>query len=250
MARHFYWPRTPEYAIPWVAGPTLYALLGAFGLPGGKLIDLGSVPNNLAAHFLVLVLLFALNTLFLWLHLRPQFLTWSTARGRFWGTLGILTLGNLVLSGAVLLLRGDATLSLDPAEIDWLFTLHCIDLGLLGLTVALLVSAVWKTEEPGVSNLRLERENTLMLVSRLQSGTINRDEFNDLRPTLAQLEDSARPLAARLSESDLALLAIWRKSSRELHDLLQGKDFSGLRQLRQDHQESVNSALRELSRTQ
>jgi hypothetical protein len=232
VSKFLCWPTSPEYAIPWIAGPVLYVLLGALGLPGGKNIGLGSVPASAGGYFLAMFLLLGLDALFLWTILRPMFLTWGTARLRFCGTFVLLTVSNLLLWGAMLWARGRARLSFDLADLDWTQTLQDLDLGLLGLTAVLLVSAVWKTEEPGVSNLRLERANARRLLSRLQEGTIERDEFNDLEPTLAQVEESARPLAAHLSGPDVDLLRTWRGAARQLRDALRGLDYNDREEIR------------------
>lgn len=246
LFRYVYWPRSPEYAIPWIAGPVLYLLLGVFGLPGGKSISLGSVPTNLSGYVLAMLLLLGLNALLLWIHMRPQFLTWSTGCKRFWGTFLFLAVGHLLVWGFVLLMQGRAQLAL--SNIDWSFTVEHIDLALLGFTVVLLASAVWKAEEPGVSNLRLERDNARRLIGRLQDSTLESEEFRDLEPTLKQLEESARPLAARLTGPDLDLLRAWRNAGKDLLGQVQGLDANDIARIRRDAAQVISQAVKDLAR--
>lgn len=193
------------------------------------------------------IFLLPLNALFLWIHLRSQFLTWRSGRRRFVGTFILLTAGHLVAWGVVQAIRGHVRPVHGERDVDWARTVEQIDLALLGFTVVLLVTAIWKTEEPGVSNLRLERENARRLIGMLMEGTLQADDFRDLEPTLKQLEESARPLAARLSGADLDLLRLWRTAAHDVLAQIEGKDLNDMARLREEANVTLTKARVNLS---
>jgi hypothetical protein len=250
LSRYVYWPRKPEYAVPWILGPLLFLLLGTFDLPGGKPFGLGSVPASLSGYFLAMLLLTLLNGLFLWIHVRPQFLTWRTGCRRFFQTLLLLTVGHILVWGAMLLIRGHARFAYNLSSEDWSFTVKQVDLALLAFGIVLLSSAVWKTEEPGLSNFRLERDNAQLLTVKLRDGTISGQEFLDLAPTLKQMEESARPLAARLSGPDLVLLQAWRTAGKVLCEQIENKDVNDIELVRSEAKSAIDSAAQALARVE
>lgn len=243
---YIYWPKAWEYAVPWAAGPALYIVLGAFDLPSGRPIMVARVPTSLQG--LLLAFLLALNALFLWIHLRPQFLTWRSGRRRFVGTFILLTAGHLLVWGLVQCIRGHVRPAVVPSNVDWRITLEQAGLALVGFWLVLLVTAIWKIEEPGVSNVRLEREKAKELIGKLTANTLSRQEFRDLEPTLKQFEASAGSLAARLEGADLDLIRSWREAAQNLLPLLEGKDFNDVARLHEEANQELTQASARLAR--
>jgi hypothetical protein len=250
VKRFLYWPTSLEYAFPWIAGPPLYLVLGAFGLPTGKGAGLGSLPSTLGACVLTMVLLLSINGILLWTHMRPQFLTWGIARTKFCGTFLLLTVIYLVLSGVILVALGRAGMALlEPAGIDWKFTAQCVSFGLLGLWVVLSASAFWKTEEPGVSNLRIERSRAIRLVDLLHKGKLQPEEYRSLVPTLRLMLASAESLIGRLGGADLELLSAWRTAAKSLVPEIDGLAYADINVIRPQLDCVLQEALAKLKQT-
>lgn len=222
----FYWPSSREYAVPWLVGPAVFFVLAAFGIAGGKPPTIGPLPHTIAGYLLVSVLLLVFNSVLFWTHVRPQFLTWRIARRPFLGTYLLLNLAYLAI-WALTVIAGDAAFTLTDA--DPVLILENMALGFAGLTPALLASALWKTEEPGVSNLRVARNNAKRLLHKTVEGSLEEREYPALRRSLASIATDSEPLLGRLRlRQEFQLLNGWKKAAARATTELDGKAYHDL----------------------
>jgi hypothetical protein len=242
-----YWPSRKEYSVPWILGPAVFFVLTAFGAAGGKPPSLGSPPPPTFIGLLLLgLLLLGFNAMLLWAHLRSQFLTWKIAREPFLGTLAALVSFYLAAWAVILLWRGEAKIAIDTT-LDPIFTLQCLDLGLTGMVPALLLSALLKSEEPGFTNILIERDNALRLLRRLAEGTLEPGEHRALSRALDQLRASAEPLLGRVrTRRELLLLKAWDQGAGQLADHIRGLGYHELMSARTRMQAQLTEAMAKL----
>jgi hypothetical protein len=217
----FYIPRR-EYAIPWFVGTLLSFVLALFALPAAKLADLSNVPRSAGSYAAATALVMALNAVWLWAHMRPQFLTWQTGRKLFAGTFITLTLVYLLIFAIVLVARGQAVPSLQHP--DAVFTIQCALLVAIAMFGVLGVSAIWKLEEPGISNVMHQRSKALRLAASLLSQKATSDEYRELAKTATALAESTRNLNTQLARKlDSELCASWEEAATMIAVTLTGK---------------------------
>lgn len=216
----FYWPSSPAYAWPWGIGLFVFFVLAAFGVTGGKTPGLGSFPPTMAGYFLMSALLLVFNAILFWTHVRSQYLTSRIAGGPFFGTYTVLTLTHSLLWGLIVLFEGT---ELAWKDADPVLTLQNVALGLAGLTPALLVSSLWKSEEPGVSNLRIARENAISLLSDFLKDRLREDEYPALKKSLQSIATDSEALLGRVRlPEERRLLEIWKKAAKSGNETLSG----------------------------
>ncbi len=246
--RVLYWPTNRHYAIPWLVGGAVFPALAAVGVAGGKPPSLGYVPATLAGYVLVLALVLVFNAVLFWVHVRPQFLTWPMARCPFFGTYIMLTLAYIFLWGLLQMITGRAELVLGNG-VDPAFTLHNLILGVAGLTPALLASSLWKSEEPGVTNLQVARENVIRLLRDLLDGRLQEGEHRALGQALRVIATDADTLQGCLRlEEEYRLLQVWKRAADSLKAEVLDTAYEDLMSRRERLKSSFESMLGELKK--
>jgi hypothetical protein len=219
--RWIYVPNSKEYAIPWLAAPFLSFILTIFDVPKGKAAALPMTRLTTVLYFLTIGVLAILNALLLWSNIRTQYLTWATARRPFVGTYVMLTASYLASYAVIVVLVGRAKPSI--ASPDMGYGLQCVTLAMLTLTAALGISGVWKSEEPGFGNLRLQRRRAQHLLDSLIAAppSISTDEYQALIDVLAQVVATSASVKGQVSDdSDFALIRIWSAACDKLNQAI------------------------------
>jgi hypothetical protein len=245
MRKWFYWPASREYSIPWILGPLFFFVLSAFGVFGGS----GQEPTlrSPGSYFLLILLLLGLNAMLLFSHIRAQFLTWGFAHRPFFGTFCALTLTYLLLWGAILVARDQADLALNHG-FDFVYTLHCIAYGLIGLVPSLSLTALLKSEEPGVTSVRNERKTAQRLLSDLLAGRLQEGDQKVLQSSLEQIQGSANSLLGQLrTREEQNLLEIWKKAAKKAGTQVANQGYRELNDLPSQVKDEVASALNDLN---
>jgi hypothetical protein len=143
----FYWPMSPEYAIPWALGPSLFITLGALGFPNAQLQRFQGELRPATVSGAIIVLGSVLNFTLLLQHTRSALLTWRIAVRPTLGTLLALSALYVTIWG-VIIVSGDAVgcAICSRGSTEWDVTLHVCAGAVQVLTSVLLVSAFWKAE--------------------------------------------------------------------------------------------------------
>lgn len=218
----FYVPRSREYALPWLLGPAVSMVLAIIGLPAGKRPEFAIAWSGVAAYLGAFAAITVLSALVFLTHVRAQYLTWQTARRPFLGTYLVLNVVYLLVYGMVLLLTGQATIDFDNPDI--VYTARCLLIGACSILPTFLVSALWKSEEPGVTSARLQRGVALQLLPRLIVENVDRYEYRALVEALGALAKTARSTQTQLmTKTDRALSGLWADAATALHEALRGK---------------------------
>lgn len=217
-----YVPHSPEYALPWLLGPAVSMVLALVGLPAGKPPEFGISWTSTLAYVVAAIAIAILNGLVLWTHVRAQFLTWRTARRPFLGTYILITAAYLLLFAFVLVETGQARVSFVAPDPH--YTTRCILVGICSILPALIVSALWKSEEPGVSNVRLQRAVALSLLRRLHDKKITADDYRALVEVLDALPKTARTARSQLMmDADRNLSTVWATAAYDMFTVLREK---------------------------
>jgi hypothetical protein len=238
-----YVPRSREYALPWLLGPAVSMALALFGLPAGKPPEFTIAWRDVLPYAIASVGVMVLNALIFWTHVRTQFLTWSTGRKAFLGTFLFLTILYFAIFGVAMILTGQAIVSF--RDFDLLYTARCVLAGACSMLPALLVSAVWKSEEPGVTTVRLQRQVGLDLLRRLRAGSLPKNAYRTLLEVLEVLPKSARTAQSQLPrEADRTLGGIWAGAAESIHDALRemAMDDFYLTNIRQELEPTIAAA--------
>lgn len=197
-------------------------VLALVGLPAGKPPEFAIAWQSTLAYVAASIAIAILNGLVLWTHVRAQFLTWRTARRPFLGTYILITAAYLLLFAFVIVQTGQARVSLVTPDLH--YTVRCILVGICSILPALLVSALWKSEEPGVSNVRLQRGVALSLLRRLHDNKITADDYRALVEVLETLPKTARTARSQLlMETDRKLSTLWANAADDMFAVLRGK---------------------------
>jgi hypothetical protein len=218
----FYVPRSREYALPWVLGPAVSMVLALFGLPVGKPTAFAITWESTLAYAVAFIAVAVLNALVFWTHVRTQFLTWKTARRPFFGTYSLLTAVYLLIFGLVLVQTGQAAVSIRHGNLT--YTAWCMLAGTCSILPALLVSALWKSEEPGVTNIRLQRAVALQILRCLHDEKVNAVDYRALVEVLDTLPKTALTAQSQLiGQTDRNLCALWSNAAQEMYSALRDK---------------------------
>lgn len=240
----FFVPTSVEYALPWVAGPLLSLVLSALApVPRS---DECATPRTLFTLLFAAIVVAALNALLLWAHIRVQFATWRLAIKPMTGTYLLLSAACVAVGGAALWLRGRAQFA--PRDADVVFTGEVVLTALSSLGVALAVSSFWKTEEPGLADIRMERNVALRLLAKLPSN-ISANQYRALVDTVKAITGSANTVQVKLSrDADRELVASWAEAASELYAILYKKTVHDYVELQRDLQPEVDAQVAILSK--
>jgi hypothetical protein len=223
-------PSSREYAVPWIVGLAAIPILASLG---SSAVQQVKVPQLISSSWLaagaVLVLL-AFDSAVLWTNIRPLFLTWRLARTTFLFTLASLVGVYWAAWGAALAMRGVAPLALvNDTPVNLRATLMTFGAALTGLAPSLLVSALWKFEDPSLSTVRLTRAKVLALAERAQRAAIDETEFTQLRSALDTFLKDCPSAEARLTpEAGSLVLRKWAEGAGGLKKAFDGIAVSDL----------------------
>jgi hypothetical protein len=213
-----------ENWISLVGGIVAVAIIGAFGVPNFVGFQKFDELNGNAAEFAALSVLFVvLNGIIFWRHLRPLFLLFNTAKPTYFRWLLVLVAAFPLAWGGTLLLRGEIVMALlTPARIDYRLTWKCIYVGEAALTMVLLVSSLWKADEPpGLPGFRRAWHTTTSILRAAMAGTLSDDDLSRLNSTLQTLGEGAK-LAGVVSPQDVRLIQRWSEEAVKLSGWLKG----------------------------
>jgi hypothetical protein len=151
-------------------------------------------------------------------HVQPQYLTSATAlRPTIGSYVIILVIHFAVWSGALWVTGLVKPAFLSGIVLDQKLTARVVGLGLAALIPVLSVTAFWKSEDPGLTNLRLYRANALEGLEKLRDQKINEDSYNLLKTALANLDSEQATVRTRLrSARDRELLGQWSRCASPL----------------------------------
>lgn len=237
-----YWPRGRDYGFAWLLTIAIYFVLTGWRGPNQSLLLTDALPSSVSGRCTVAVLLFALNGLLFWGHVRLQFLTWRTAVVPVAVTYCGLTISYLAFWAAMAVLRGRVTVSL--MHPDPLLTTAEVGNAVAGMTAALFVSSIWKTEDAGVSNARLERQTALDVLKSYPN--IEERDFKRAVDAIVSLRESLAALESRLPrQADREVAGRWRQAATELATLFRDYALDQVRTIT-DNVRRVEEATRAL----
>lgn len=218
-----YWPSRAEYAIPWTLGPALFMVLGALGFSTAIMQQVSSSAQGGETSFLILVVATLLNFVLLLTHVRSAYLSWACALRPTAGTLAVLTVAYILLTGGWLWLQG----GIRPVRtgVDWTLTLHVASVGAQILTAVLMISAFWKIDEPRVADLVRARDVALPVLQGTQE--VSQSEYTDLKNALGVLKSDA--VVGRVAANQRFILDGWKSAAAALHEQVDQREAKDVR---------------------
>ena len=249
----FYWPRQREVFYPWILGLLTCSVLGGFGI---KPISIPSLPviGSVSLYFVLFLFVTVMNGLLLYARTRTFYLTFHIAWRPLLGTLLSLSLLYPAAYGMLLVVSGEATITIfSQGGFDKLFTARWVIMGLAMLIPFLLASIFWRGAVREISTMRAMRSKALPILRKVYRGTpIDEDEKDQLYGALESLSGVNRTLNLHLqTQRDRTLFHQWRDAAIELHTQFQGYALADLRLFRTDEElcEQLQEQLRKMEKT-
>lgn len=218
-------PRSKATLIPWTLATVLYVFVFSIRETNARWTFVVTPKANPVQALLEGAALALFGGVLLWQQLRMLYLTPRTQAPAFLCVWLLFIIGYPVIGGMIALFRPEVTwVGFDWPRVDWTLMAVCVAAGQYAFIGAVVLSLIWKTDEPGYGPIRLSR-NAALLLLRLACGgktQLTPPQRSQLVYALNDLSTTAAAASAKaVSPQDASLLQRWGRAAERLHGQFQ-----------------------------